>query len=767
VPLVDALFAFLFKYRLAVFERGDFAVDVSRPVLVALLLAGVLLVALAVLTYRGVRAKGGARHRTLLLALRAAVVALLVYCLARPVLVVAASVPRRNTVGVLVDDSRSMRIRDWDGRARGDFARTALAADSPLLARLGEQFQLRFYRFSALAERVPGPGAADGLGFAGARTSLGAALDRARQDLSDVPVAGLVVVSDGADNAATGPADALLALRASKVPVFTVGVGSETPQADVEVARVDVPRSVLAGTAVTADVVLRHTGLGGAKVPLVVEEGGRMVATREVTLPAVGEALTVRVTVPDLAAGVRRLTVRVPRQASEALAENNARQALVTVADRREKILYYEGEPRFELKFVRRAVEADANLDLVTLQRTAESKYLRLGVTDSLDLVSGFPSTREELFAYRAVVLGSVEASAFTTEQLRMLAEFVSERGGGLLMLGGRRSFAEGGYAGTALADVMPVVLDGEAGESVAELEVHLTPAGAGHAPLQLGATEQASAERWRTLPPLTAVNLVRRAKPGATVLLTGDVAGGSAGRRIVLAYQRYGRGRAAAFPVQDSWLWQMHASIAVDDMSHELFWRQMLRWLVSGTPDRATVTASTDRPAPGERVTVRAELRDAEYRPVDGARVVADVVSPAGERQELPMEWSLERDGEYRASFAPAEVGAYEVRVRAAARDGKDSVAAEPLHLDAADPQDEWFDAGMRAPLLRRVAAETGGRFYTPATVSALPEDLRLARGGVTVVERLALWDMPAVLLLLGGLLATEWACRRAWGLA
>ena len=762
MPLLDALFAFLFKYRLAVFERGDFAVDVSRPALVALVLAAALLVALTAATYRGVRAKGGGRRGTLLVLMRTAVVALLLFCLARPVLVVAASVPRRNTVGVLVDDSRSMRIRDWDGRARGDFARTALAADSPLLAQLGEQFQLRFYRFSALAERVPGPGAADGLAFAGTRTSLGAALDRARQELSDVPVAGLVVVTDGADNAAVGPADALLALRAGKVPVFTVGVGSEAPEADVEVARVDVPRSVLAGTALTADVVLRHAGLGGATVPLVVEEGGRVVATREVTLPAAGEALPVRVTVPALPAGVRRLTVRVPRQASEALAENNARQALVTVADRREKILYYEGEPRFELKFVRRAVAEDENLDLVTLQRTAENKYLRLGVGDSLDLVSGFPSTREELFAYRAVVLGSVEASAFTPEQLRMLAEFVSQRGGGLLMLGGRRSFAEGGYAGTALAEVMPVVLDGEAGDAVAEVEVRLTPAGAGHAPLQLGETERASVERWRTLPPLTAVNLVRRAKPGATVLLTGDA--GDAGRRIVLAYQRYGRGRAAAFPVQDSWLWQMHADVAVDDMSHELFWRQMLRWLVSGTPDRATVTASADRPAPGERVTVRAELRDAEYRPVDGARVVADVVSPTGEHQELPMEWSLERDGEYRASFAPAEAGTYEVRVRAAA---KDTVAAEPLHLDAAEPQDEWFDAGMRAPLLRRVAAETGGRFYTPATVGALPEDLRLARGGVTVVERLALWDMPAVLLLLGGILAAEWACRRAWGLA
>ena len=116
---------------------------------------------------------------------------------------------------------------------------------------------------------------------------------------------------------------------------------------------------------------------------------------------------------------------------------------------------------------MRRAVEGDKNLQLVCLQRTSQNKFLRLDVDDAEELAGGFPKTREELFRYRGIVLGSVEASFFTADQLRMIAEFVSQRGGGLLALGGRHSFAEGGYGQTPLADVLPVVLE-EKGDGAA-----------------------------------------------------------------------------------------------------------------------------------------------------------------------------------------------------------------------------------------------------------------------------------------------------------
>ena len=159
-------------------------------------------------------------------------------------------------------------------------------------------------------------------------------------------------------------------------------------------------------------------------------------------------------------AGPRVLRFRVSPQEGELVTENNAREALIDVRDRKEKILYFEGEPRFEYKFIRRAIPEGDNLIVTSLMRTADNKHMRQGVDGPDELVAGFPKTREELFAYRALIIGSLEAAAFTGDQLRMIAEFVDRRGGGLLMLGGPRAFAEGGYAGTAVADVLPVVLD-------------------------------------------------------------------------------------------------------------------------------------------------------------------------------------------------------------------------------------------------------------------------------------------------------------------
>src|SRR4029077_9634256 len=176
----------------------------------------------------------------------------------------------------------------------------------------------------------------------------------------------------------------------------------------------------------------------GATVPLNVEDEGRIVGTQDVTLPPDGESSTVLVRFTASDAGPRMFRISVPPQANEQVTQNNARAALIEVNDRSEQILYFEGEPRFEPKFILRAVEDDKNLQFVLLQRTAENKYYRRGVDNGGVLEGGFPKTREELFAYRALILGSVEAASFSPDQLRMIADFVNKRGGRRLVRGGR-----------------------------------------------------------------------------------------------------------------------------------------------------------------------------------------------------------------------------------------------------------------------------------------------------------------------------------------
>ena len=762
--MLESLFRLLFNYRPVVFQQGEFRLVPSTGSYFAAVLVAVAIAA-TFLTYRAARSKADARHRIVLAVMRTAVLVLVLFCLFRPVLVVKAAVPQQNFLGILIDDSRSMQIADQNAAPRAAFAKQQFAtANAPLLKALSDRFVLRTFRFSNVASRV---GQNAELTFSGAQTRIGASLDGARQELAGLPLAGLVVVSDGADTTDASLTDALLAMKAASVPVFTVGVGKESLAKDIQVDRVSAPRTALKGTSLMIDVVVTQTGFAGESVTLDVEDGGRIVGSQEVKLPVDGEPAAVRVRFTASEAGPRVFRFKISPKAGEIVTQNNQRDALIEVLDRRERLLYYEGEPRPEMKFLRRAVEDDKNLEVVTLQRTADNKFMRLSVDGPEELASGFPKTRDELFAYRGIILGSIEAGAFTGDQLRMIGEFVERRGGGLLMLGGSRSFSEGGYAGTPVADALPVVIERVARSlddlPVARLKVRPTRAGEAHAITQIAATEAASSARWNELPVLTSVNPLKTLKPGATLLLSGT----DENRRTqpVLAFQRYGRGKALALTVQDSWLYQMHASMPLEDMTHENLWRQLLRWVVDGVPDPVDVHTSTERVEAGEPVTLTAEVVDKSFVELNDARVVAKVKDPAGNVVEVPMQWTGERNGEYRATFTAPADGMYAADVEAT-REGK-PLGAGAIHMRAAPGDAEYFDPTMHAARLKRIADETGGKFYTADTLSGLPEDLKYAGRGVTTVEERDLWHMPIVLLAIVGLMAGEWAYRRAVGMA
>ena len=765
---VESVFEFLFKYRPLLYERGELSLGVSWP----LILAGVVAVVLAVptvLRYRDVRGKSSARDRLVLTGLRTAVLLLVLFCLFRPSLSLSTIVPQRSFVGILLDDSRSMQIADVEHEPRGRFIQDTFGPEGSALAKaLSDKFIVRFFRFSETAQRLNDPAA---LAFAGARTHLSRALTRSAEELSNVPLAGIIVMSDGADNSNAAISDTLLELQARKVPVYTVGLGRERFTRDIEISRVEAPRSVLVGSSLIVDVTISQRGFNGETVRLDVEDDGRIVSSREVELSS--EATTVRIHFTAADPGARIFRFRVATKEGEMVSQNNQRDQLIYVEDERPKILYFEGEPRYEVKFIRRAVADDENLQVVCLLRTAENKYYRIDIDDPEELASGFPKTREELFKYRGLILGSIEASHFTHDQLRMIADFVSQRGGGLLVLGGRLALSEGGYAGTPVADVLPVVLSPAKERSEAEelagpaffstLTVKPTPFGATHPVTQFGPDLDASSERWATLAPLSTLNDVTAVKPGATTLLTGS--GPGVDEQPVLVFQRYGRGKSIAFTVNDSWQWQMHHDMPLEDMMHELLWRKLLRWLVSYVPQQVAISAEKHRYAPGESVSLLAETDDDRFLKVNNAQVTATVRTPSGERFDVPMEWTVDKDGEYRGNFLPREKGIYEITV-SAMRDGVELGTARAF-TESQDLDDEYFQAEMRMPLLERVAAETGGQFYTPDTVARLPEDMTYAEGGMTVREQHDLWDMPFIFLMLVGLVGSEWGYRKLRGLA
>jgi uncharacterized membrane protein len=761
---VSRVFELLFKYRPIVFEEGHLALGAPGALRLWLLGGGVL-AAVAVASYTLARGRTRPAERVVMAGLRVALLATLLFCFLQPVLVLSTVVPQQNFVGVVIDDSRSMQLVDADGRPRSDFVREAFTpGQSKLLHDLEARFTVRFFRFSAATSRVD---SLAGLTYDGTHTYIGAALDAARQELAGVPLSGLVLVSDGADNSSTPLTPSLVPLQAAGVPVFTVGVGDESVSPDIEMGRVDMPRSVLRGSDLLVDVVVTQTGMGRRSVPLIVENDQRILARQQVELGPDGEPVVTRVRLRLDSVGPMRLRFRIPVQEGERVAQNNQREVDVKVLGERAKVLYFEGEPRYEVKFIREAETGDPNIQVVVLLRTAPRKFLRLDVDSANELVDGFPRTRAELYRYRALVLGSIEASYFSHDQLQMIADFVSQRGGGLLMLGGPRSFAEGGWAGTPVEEVLPVILGApakEQGGAPAEIKVAPTPAGLANPVVQLGAAPGDVAARWDSLPTVTRVNPISELRPGATALLAGTGQGLSADQ-VVLAHQRYGRGKALALTIQDDYLWRMGAQVPLSNHSQEIFWQQLMRWLVEGVPDEVSATLARDRVESGGGAHLTVEVNDSSFIEVNDARVSAHITSPSGAVTDTAMAWVPERDGEYALDFNPAEDGEY--RIDVSATRGGHTLGADEVFLRVAPSEEEYFGAGRRTQLLKRIARETGGRFYTPRTVATLPADIAVTGAGVTLTEQRDLWDMPALFLLMVALMGAEWWYRRSRGLA
>ncbi len=753
------MFEFLFKYPPDLYARGEFVVAGSWW----LYLCTVLIVAPAIFTVlRYIRVRGESRtsDRLLLGVTRTAILAILILALFQPMLRVTTQEARGNVVGVLLDDSLSMNITDQGGQPRAQFVQRAFDPQTGEITReLAKHFAPRFFRFAAGAQPLQ---AADTMSYSGRTTNLARALEQVRRELGDATTAALVVVSDGAVTEPVSLDKTLAFFRAAGIPIHVVGVGQDKFIRDIEITNVAMPRQALKGASIAADVLIKHRGFDNERARLLIEDDGRLLAMEDVTLLARQPAQTVRVQFLLKEAGPRHVKFHIVPATDEVVSENNTREAELTVQDRRQRILYFEGEPRFEVKFIRRALAKDDNIRIVSLIRTAESKFYRLGIDTPQELATGFPQRPEELFSYDGLILGSVEAGFFSTDQLQMIADFVSRRGGGLLVLGGKRTFANGGYFATPVAEVLPLVLEAKQGQPFrVEARVQPTARTETHPLTEFMRTEK-NISSWKTLPPLTVLHPLYAVKPGATVLLEGRTPGLSSALAL-LTQQRFGRGQALVFNVQNSWRWRMHQDIPLDDQTHQTLWRQLLRWLVQSVPDRITFQTSASEAVPQESVEVRAQVLDAGYLPRNNAEVRLIVTTPIGDQLRLPMHWVAAQDGIYQAHFMPKHAGMYDVRVETPSENGFDTAET---HIQVGAATREYFQAEMNEILLRRIATATGGQFYTAADVSKLVEEVKPVQAGATVLKRLPLWNMPAAFLLLLVLIAFEWVYRRWRGL-
>ncbi len=741
------MFEWLFGQPWTAFAKGGVVLLRAWPLWLLLLAAAAGCALLAALTLRTRTSR-----RAVLWALQGAFLGVLLLALWRPAVSFSTLKPQANVVTVLVDDSRSMAIRE-DGRSRSEAAAAVL--NGGVLKGLRDRFQVRLYRFSSYPERIQG---ADALRAGGTATRIGEALSQVASDAPALPIGAVLLLSDGGDNSGAVDPETVARLRRYRIPVHTVGFGREAQAHDIEITGASLPARTLTGSRVMAAVSLRSAGYAGRRARIVLRDGAKVVASRDVTLKNGEQAETLAFSAGQ--PGARAVEAAVEPLEGEENAANNRLNRLLAVEPRKPRILYVEGEPRWEYKFLRRAVEDDGTIEVVSILRTSQNKLYRQGIKDPGELESGFPTTAEELFAFDGLILGSVDAGWFTPGQQGLIRDFADRRGGGVLFLGGRASLADGGYGPTPLADLVPAALPEKHGTFHRDpATLTLTAAGRESALLRLVEAADANAARWTTMPPLADYQELGKPKPGATVLAEMS-AGGRTGLPL-LVIQNYGRGRTAVLATGGTWRWQMRQDHA--DQTHETFWRQVLRWLVTDTPGRVTVTTPKNVLSDEQRLPLRAEVRDKAYRPVTDARVEARLIGPGGESSAVELLPKSDERGVYVADTTAAAPGSYVAEV--AASRGNEDLGRDVITVRREDGVAENFRTEQNRELLERLAEQTGGRYYRPQAASKLGREIEYSEAGITVRQTRDLWNVPAMLLLALALRSAEWLLRRKWG--
>lgn len=714
--------------------------------------------------------------------------------------------PGANVFLLLADNSQGMQIHDRSAtQTRGELLKAVLTDEKANWnTRLQQDFQVRRYLFDQRLHR------SDNfldLDFSGSASQLGRCLDSIRERFGDRPVAGVLLFTDG--NATDLQSISDLNLDGLP-PMHPVIIGNEQPVPDIGIVNTTVRESGFEDAPVSVDVHVNAASYPGKQlVAELCKPDGTVVQTHRHEIAEEQQELKLQFRVRPENPGVSFYRLRVYESGKQNELQTGQGTVEATLANNQEllaidrgkgpyRILYVAGRPNWEFKFLRRSIEEDQQLDLVALIRIAkrEAKFdfrgragesanslfrgfegkideeterydepvlTRLNTRDDRELRDGFPKTKEQLYEYHAVILDDVESAFFTHDQLKLLHDFVADRGGSLMMLGGQETFHNGKYERTPVGDLLPVYLDRLPRASAGQgLRMTLTREGWLQPWVRLRDNEADEDKVRKQMPAFDTVNAVRGIKPGASILASAT---GPDGTQVpALVVQRFGHGKAAALTIGDMWRWGIRQEPEERDLGK--VWRQTVRWLVTEVPEPVQLELGPGSQMAGETITLQVRAADNKFEPLDNAHVQLSIQTPGGEQIQMVATPSREQAGLYQAEFVPREPGAFRATATVTDADGK-SVGSAETGWVANPAAKEFRRLQPNRQLMGQLAEATGGQMIELEDLESLVKDL--PSRPVPVTERWAspLWHRPIILLIIAACLAAEWGLRRWHGLA
>lgn len=730
------------------------------------------------------RSRISSRQRMTLVLLRVAAFLAVIGCMLRPTLVGSEKSRQEELLVVLADASESMTVADEPGgQTRWERLRESLtAAEGEAGEMLADgHHAIRVWRFDRGVDAVevsagsPFPLGAWEKRAGSGETALGSALDDAVRATAGTTLAGVLLLSDGAQHA-YAPRDMppqLVARRLgdSGVPLWTVLYGQQRSGLqgrDAAVEFLGVREEVFVKTSVEVTGRVRLSGLADREVPVLLlaeDEEGTMREVARMMVRGTAEATeeTVRLRWTPQAVGERKLVMRIEPLDNETVVTNNELSTFVNVIDGGLRVVYLEGALRVEQRFLRRVLLAspDMQVDFEWIDASQRGRW----PADLGGLVSG----DVDVF-----LIGDLDATAISKDDAEQIRERV-EAGAGIGLLGGIHAFEAGGWSETPLSKLLPFMPDRLARQAFDEpvrRDLHLSgplrmlPARrAGRmAIMQLAdpsAGPEANRAAWQALPPLDGASRLGRLAPQATVLAETEK------REPLLVARNYGAGRVAAFAGDSSWRWVMQG--AGDE--HRRFWRQFVFWLAGRdelTRESLWVRPLRRRVAPGVSLEFSTGMTRGDGEPIDDVTITAESVDPDGRRR--PLRLFPEGDalaGDVSGFSLP---GDWKIAVTAA-RDGE-VVATREARFTVYRQDLELANPVANALLMRQLAEETGQRPRSPEEIGEILAEIK-ARPAVYDIRQQWSWDFSdptaawPMLLLTVGLMATEWFFRKRWGLA
>ncbi|TET38880.1 MAG: hypothetical protein E3J72_01785 [Planctomycetota bacterium] len=727
------------------------------------LLFAIACLGIAIYYYLGAVRRLPRRNAVILVSLRAAAILLVLLFLFRPAISYTGRSKRNYRVAVLVDASKSMEVADSiGGRKRLDAARNLLF-NGELLEELEDRFSVTPVIFGGKTDltdkanlrKVKAEETATDI--AGAFSSIGQRMDKSL-------LQAVVLISDGR---VTAEGDVLGAARALGVPVFTVGIGSAKGAAgrpkDLAITNLVAGDNAFAGLDEEVTVTVERRGFdeseaSGAVVKLSDESGE--LSRQEVVFRSDETQKEVKLSFTPPAPGFEHYEVEIVPLEGEKITQNNFRDFGLTVRKSRIKVLYIEAKPRPEAKFLRFFLERNPIVKPVYLVLTGKDKAKIQGDVKDLDIGKGRGLSVKDILSFDVVILGDVPSSFFTLDQLDAFKELVDKKGKGLAMIGGYDNYGAGGYVGTPVGEILPVVFSGGTDKGIEQdFFVEITAAGKGHPIFRRIAPFFArSVGGPRSIPPLKGAVRVDAARPGARILAECPLASEmtrDGKRRVVLAVMPYGAGRTLAFTGDTTWVWYRKLRPLGKDSPYEAFWGQMIIWLAGHSDEDSGGTGIdvwTERRtySTGEAVKVFARL------PQEITDAACAVTLPDGRTEKVALTAPRIQDGPFEGTYRPHAAGPHSITMEGSIGDVK------PYRFMAGRKYQEFENIDLNADLLSRIADVTRGQSYTITNAKRLPEQVEIALGADAEEREIRLYNTPLFFILFLWIITIEWVFRK-----